>query len=105
MSHEPASNRPLHRQAGLHRVVAGEHVLYLLLAKIHAVFEEGERTTILLESGKGISVLATAHDVLAGMADARAELAREDEAAQAALKRRIDARNAAFDADREGTNQ
>ena len=37
MSHEPAPQRPLHRQAGLHRVVAGETVLYLHLAKIDAV--------------------------------------------------------------------
>lgn len=104
MSHEPAPQRPLHRQAGLHRVVAGETVLYLHLAKIDAVFEGDSDTIILLGSGARIRVEATTQDVLTGIIDARAELAREDEAAEEDRQRRLAMRNAAFDADRQGTN-
>ena len=104
MSHEPAPQRPLHHRAGLHRVVANETVVYLLTGKIHAVYEEGEGTSILLEGGGRIRVDATAHDVLEGIADARAELEREDAAAHEAWERRRAARAAAFDAARQGTN-
>lgn len=72
------TSRPLHRRAGLHRVVVGEHIFYLLVDKIQVVFEDDSgQSTIVLDSGAKIRVPAPVHDVLGGIVDARAELARE----------------------------
>nr|WP_317893165.1 hypothetical protein [uncultured Sphingomonas sp.] len=66
--------RPLHRRAGLHRVIIGEEIFYLNLAKIQAVYEdEAGFATIVLDAGARIGLAATAHDILEGIADACAE--------------------------------
>jgi hypothetical protein len=71
-------SRPLHRRAGLHRVVIGEHIFYLRTDKIQVVFEDDDgQTTIVVDSGAKIQVPAPAHDVLGGIAEARDDLARE----------------------------